>query len=222
MRMLGVMPWSDLDSHVTVEDVQEAGKLLKRHRIKVSRVRFIGGEPSMHPDLKSIYDAVYREWEPRLVRTFTNGLVPVPEGIKSVRVWDRDKRKKKHREYYISPADVGVPMELNKGVCRRVQNCGRLFSAYGFAVCDMAPVVGRLLGVYAYHPHPVFDMPTDLCRHCIESVSWKTRGELRQAVRRGEIEYPTKTYREGIKSAKRHVFRPRRFLERLKEIQTGD
>ena len=220
LKMLGVLPWSERGVFITEEEICKAGELLRRHRIKPTFIRVSGGEPALHPDLERIHAAILRGWGVDSAWIYTNGVIPIPKHMAGwkARVVGEERKKANHAKFYISPADLGVPM-TGKSHCHRNVFCGKLFSPYGFAACDLGPMIGRLMGIDAFHPYPVSDMPTDLCRHCIESVDKKTKSELRVAVDKGEIEYPTKFYQEGFKRAKQGSFHPKRFLDRLREVE---
>lgn len=219
MKMLDVLPYTDPDPHVTERDVEVAAILLRRYRIRVRRIRVSGGEPLLHPRFKDMCKLIKEEWDPGVMRIFTNDTKGQPKQGRGTtyRTISIADKVGEHRPQLISPADLGVSSRQNYAGCGIRSSCGRCFDTYGFACCGQASVLERVLGVDTHSAYPVLQAVPELCRHCIFSLGRRSQRRLWNAVWNGEIEYPTKTYREGIKRERNAPLERKRFLERLSE-----
>ena len=151
---------------------------------------------------------------------FSNGIKDrpsIPNTRYRVAAPTLEEKEVKHTPPMISPLDLGLtPSRGFNGYCHRQRACGRLFDCYGFSFCIFAGAIGRVLGIDPYKPHPVLDGNIDICGHCPFTMGVGGAFKLFDDVNQGKIEYPTKTYREGIQRIKRegHIKFPK-FQERL-------
>ncbi len=203
-RLLGAVPWPDSD--MTVEDVKLGWKRIQERSVAVQKVRVSGGEPLLHPDFVELMEAINATWNRRYTRqrrtcVFTNGSLPLPprrEWRYNLSGTGPDKTESL-KPPMISPSDLGMPFNRRPGgFCQRQFGCGRLFDAHGFSFCFLAGPVGRMLGIDTYHAYPALDMEEEICGHCPFAVGVRGAFALFRAAASGELEYPTKTYREAI------------------------
>ena len=130
---------------------------------------------------------------------------------------DMDTKKVRHIPYYASPYDLGIePTHGFADACSMASGCGRSFNAYGFTPCMQYPHIGRLLGRDVHSAHPKFLGDFEICKHCICSLSRVRRLKLQKGIVEGKVEYPTKTYREGIERETEHPTKMTDFLDRFK------
>ncbi len=215
---LNKLPWPDSD--ITVEDIKLGGRIAKNYVHQVGKLRISGGEPMLHPRVVECCKAIKESWNGDRLFFFTNGTFKL---IKDLPVTYRvappsDWKKKSFGPPMISPMDLGLqPMYGFTRPCDMMNKSGRLFDAFGFSFCQHAGTTGRLLGIDAYEPRPVLLGIPSMCQHCIFTVPRKKQVELWQAVRDKKIEYPTKTYKEGLKRALEEPIKFKKFQERFVE-----
>ena len=220
MKLLGLLPIETRESDVTREHVLAVSSILKRHKIRMGRLRVTGGEPTLIDDFKGMFEFIKRVWRPFVVRVYTNGILPLPWGEKRIgsvmRPMPMDRKKERHVPFYISPADLGIAPKLGfSRACRITTSCGRSIDAYGFSPCLMYPGIGRVLGRDLHYAHPKLLGEEDVCRHCICSLPKGEQRGLQERAKRGDFEYPTKTYREGIEREKEEPVKFENFFDRI-------
>ena len=221
LKMLGVLPIGDASTDLTEKHVREAGRLLSLYKIRIRRLQISGGEPFLHPAFLDRFQQMKDSWKPLVVRIYTNGTLASPWGKKRVgstlRLISMDDKKTMHVPYYASPFDLGIsPVHGFSSACARMSACGRSFNAYGFTPCTQYSHVGRILGRDVHSSHPKILGDVEICKHCICTLPPKKRGWLRAEIRKGGVEYPTKTYREGMEREKEQPTKMTDFLTRLK------
>jgi hypothetical protein len=187
-RYLDHVPWPDSD--MKLENLKIGRERVRQCNVVIQKARVTGGEPLLHKEFQKAMRIVCDEWnnsnQGRTV-VFSNGILPLP----SPKGWRYRVSKDPVGERFnqttmISPADVGLPFHYKSALmCFRQKGCGRLYDAFGFTFCIYA-----LVG------------PPDICRHCVWSCGVKRAFKLFEAVHQGELEYPSKTYREGIARCK--------------------
>lgn len=216
-RFLNVMPWKDSD--LSEGDLKRAGELVHQRGYQPGRIRFTGGEPLLHPQFDRMVDAVWETWKPlRCLVSFTNGVLPRPR-YRLRYSWGKSKNKGHDvmRPWMISPADLGMSPHGGFRVgstCWAQRGCGRLFDAFGFAPCVFAGSLGRVLRMDPYYAEPVLWNDREMCKHCLCTLNRARQLRLQDAVMRGEIEHPTKTYRAGVERFLEEPFTFQKFGER--------
>ena len=223
-KMLGVLPWTDPDPHVTMDDIKVSGILLRRMKIKVRRLRVQGGEPLMHPQFTEMFKAFQKEWNVGTMRVHTNGIIKPPwKNYHTFRVNPMKAKKVLHRPAMWSPEDLGLkPIHGTRASCGILRGCGRTFDCYGFASCLKASTIGRMIGVDVHGPYPVMQPDPEICKHCNCSQPKRVQRRIHKQIEAGEIEYPTKKFRFGIEWEKKLPLEMPRFLERLSEFEDVD
>lgn len=210
-RYLDKAPWPDSD--LSPEDIERGFEVLKAAGITVNKVRLTGGEPLCHPHFVKCLEAVRRTWghdyifkRNSRVCVFTNNILhrPTVEGFRYNYNDDRFKKgeenlSQRHKPYCISPADLGLKGECGTTrYCHRQYSCGRLFDAFGFAGCVFSGPIGRVLGIDPYSAKFQLKAKEEICRHCIWSLRTGHALQLLLNAEQGNVEYPTKTYKEGF------------------------
>lgn len=219
-RLVGVLPIPDCE--VTLDQLAEAGRRVRRFLAqqhlggRLGVVKLSGGEPLLRPDLRQLCDVVIQEWNPsHALKVCTNGTLAVPDW-KDVYFRRSLVHRKVHYPFAVSPFDLGIPQtELGwKTPCRPQNFCGQGFDAFGFQACPFAGIIGRVLGIDPYCRHPVLMNIQEICAHCVYSISPRIRDRVEKAITRGEVDYPSETYREGIARCREDAPHLRRFEER--------
>lgn len=211
-QMFDHLPCGGADSDVTEEDIIASGRLLEQAGIVVYKLRFSGGEPLLHPNLDRISELSKKHWKPTgWFRTYSSGRgVDMKQPMSGhLKVNTPAAKLEFHQPMLISPVDVGLKTVQGVGkMCMFQRKCGMAFDAYGFSVCTRAWSLGRLFGFNIHHALPVLDGNEQLCEHCLHSISEQDRLQVRRAVAAGEIEHPSKTFREAIELRKVEGFVP--------------
>ena len=201
------------DSDITTDEIIVASKVLMFYSQSIDKVRVFGGEPLLHPEVKSICNAIRHYWQPkRYMGVFTNGIYRNNmEGIYSkIRPVD----KKEHIPIMISPYDLGIFSDIGfTKQCAFQNKCGNSFDCFGFTSCAMAPSFGRLFGIDVHHWAPVLFTDPNFCRHCLWSLGSSKQRVIKKAINNGEIEYPSDTFRKALQD--RVLYQPKRFLDRI-------
>ena len=212
-RFLDILKWPDSD--MSVRNLKKAANIISHSQFKPGRIRFTGGEPLLHPEIREMVNIVNEQWKPELrLVMFSNGAIKL-KGRLPLRLNSTTPDEKKHRPYLISPADLGIESTGGwKTYCHVKKGCGLLYDCYGFSFCVHAGAFGRLLRIDPYKQKPFKEGIEEICRHCICSVAVSHRFKLQDAAMQGDFEYPTKTYREGIKAFKKKPFVFKRFEDR--------
>lgn len=200
-RFLDQLPW--LDSDLSLDSLEKAGKLVHQAGINPNKARITGGEPTLHPDLPGICRIVREAWNPTLrIVVLTNKTQPLVliQQYNARYSWDGPEKAQRHRPWMISPVDLGLQPKkgFNGQDCWVQRGCGRLFDTFGFAACVFAGALGRILGLDPYQPLPVLEMGAGFCQHCICSLPRGKQWAIWKAAQQGELAFPTKTFAKGL------------------------
>jgi len=220
LKMLGVLPINNEATDLSEEHIREAGRLLKKYKMRIRRLRISGGEPLLHPEFSVRFQLIREAWNPAVIRVFTNDTLALPWGKKYIgsilRPISMDLKKIRHVPYYASPFDLGISPESGfSSACAMSSSCGRSFNSFGFTPCMQYPHIGRILGKDVHSSHPKILGDVEICKHCICTLPRRKRWEVQLGIKNKTIEYPTKTYREGIAREKEQPTKMVDFLERL-------
>jgi hypothetical protein len=208
------MPWGNSD--VSFEDLYLGAEEVKRAGIRIEKTRVTGGEPLRHPDFIECMKIICDKWRGDFVLEGEHRIqhkIPVfttvedrpapPRGTWRYRPSPSEPTERDFQPPMVSPLDLG--MEPIVGVeieCERQYGCGRLFDAHGFHFCIYAGAIGRVLGVDHYSAKPILKGTKDICGHCPYSQGVRGANKLWRKVTVGHVEYPTKSYREGVERCK--------------------
>ena len=218
MKLLGLLPMDDPESDLTERHVEMIGKLLRSHSIRIRRLRISGGEPLLHPDFVYMLHLIREVWKPLVVRIFTNDTISFPSGIDprhTMRPIDMEQKRIRHIPFYISPADLGMePKHGFLDACKMSRECGRSVNVFGFTPCMQYPHIGRMLGKDVHFSRPKLLGDLEICQHCICSLPKHEQRTVRSKIVNGKIDYPTKTYREGIVREREQPTEMKSLLER--------
>jgi len=202
-RLIGVLPWEDEDTDISMEDVRRAGELLKEHKIQVALLKVTGGEPTIHPQFVELCNEL-KGWvgEKGAVRISTNKAARDPRldsSFKSRATPGKDQQViKRHVPVLVSPTDLGLDTSYMFN-CKMMTACGPMFDVFGFAYCQRAGPLGRLLGIDPYKTMMTTEVIPEICKHCPQSLTKTKSRKILEAACNGEIEHPTKTWREALK-----------------------
>jgi hypothetical protein len=219
-RFLDIVPWN---VDLSIEDLKAGWKAICETDSTIVKVRITGGEPLMHPNFDECINYINQTWNSkatiRLV-VMSNQILP-RRPLRKLRYRGFTSQEQKiaaHEPPMISPKDLGLsPIYGTDIICSGQRGCGRLFDPYGFSYCVYSGPIGRVLGIDPYQTYPVLQGQQEMCEHCTYSLDRKVAVKLFQQVRDGKLEYPTKSYKEGVARIKDgvNVDFPK-FQERLK------
>lgn len=214
-----------------VEHARQAVDQLIAQNIGVHRVTISGGEPCMNSDLPGILQEFARL--KTTVRILTVGdprtkslrdsialpnskfkWVESPVDVPSDRASGKnsrshESRKRFHRPYWISPADIGLEATYDK--CANHGWCGRGLDNNGFTICGQAGILGPLLGIDPYLPlsangsgsdiarHTTTAIPK-MCKHCPYGLTKAERGRMYSAFDRGDLPAVSETFVKAFKA----------------------
>lgn len=216
-RFIDVVKWDD--TNMVVEDIIEGARMCLRSHVNAVWVKVAGGEPLVHPQFYSLCEAIKEHWIHTRRTKFTvasNAVIALKKNH-NLRVRMSAPKEKYHQPVMISPKDLGInPVLGYVRMCKTILRCGRMFDTFGFTSCAYAGVIGRMINYDPYSERPIMFGDIRICEHCPMSVSFKTREKLRKKVAKGELEYPTKTYREGTERLRDDPITFTKFQERLR------
>ncbi len=226
-RLVGV---ADIPGEITPEQLRRAIDTLNEQRVKVTLVTLAGGEPFLNPHYQGLLDELPRLKWLRLVRCLTNAVdterqkqYTFPNVEHITYRWvpaplDDHTGKDKHTPFLISPADLNI--QASGEHCSVRGYCGRGLDAFGFSMCGVAGVLGRLLQINPYDPvDPVIDYDDNICRHCIYGLPRAKQREIIEQTKTGDIKHPTQTYREGLRQY-RQLAEPETLYQLMPSTQT--
>ena len=176
-RNCGVVPAGIDMSIPQIWSFVEQSLSLKR---QWKRIDIIGGEPTLHKDLKVIFDLVkiYKNKYPRCkVRLSSNGhgqhvenvLKTVPEWV-IVRNSSKEDKNQPHDAYRCAPVDMG---EVDVYACSVPWRCGIGLTKHGYFPCgagaSLAKVFGLDIGIknlVDVTPESLKKQMVKLCKYC--------------------------------------------------------
>jgi hypothetical protein len=165
---------------MSVEQVKEFTDKLRSEDRYTSRVKVVGGEPTVHPQFLEIIEVLSVACvEGRIgkVAVNTNGVtarqyvgMTLPPGIS----WKfSPPKKKRHRPFLWSPKDLCL---LSHGPCKMTRVCGYSLDSKGWLPCSAAPAIVKMFDLeYLYKPFdgPLPEKPwgmEELCQDCIHGI----------------------------------------------------
>jgi hypothetical protein len=202
-RLVGVIKIPDSD--LTPDQVRYAIRMLREMRFYSVRIKISGGEPEMNPHIEEIVDLISTYLKPKHLWVLQNGILPDAVERERAVVKINALPKQNHDPFAVSPIDAGLEEHQMVHACLNRSQTGGAFDSHGFTFCALAPIIGRVLRINPYKPYPIFDQDYDICRHCPLSLNKVGRQKLYSwAQLTGN--YPSKTYKEGIKAYKEDPF----------------
>jgi hypothetical protein len=189
----------------------------RRMGIEWRRIRLLGGEPTLHPELPSMLEALmtYRRTHHSGMRIVlcTNGsgrrvrrtLDSLPEGVE-VKNTFKGQRQRLFRPFNMAPRDLKRNRwaDFSSG-CRILTDCGIGLTPMGIYPCAIAGGIDRIFG-FGLGRQELPDAPDDMadqldvfCRLCGHfGFAWPTRRVRRSAT--WENAYAAIARREGTKT----------------------
>ena len=200
-RSCGKVPPGD---DMSIEQVRRFITDSERRGYGWKRIRIMGGEPFMHPEIGGILMEFsgYASRHPRcLVEVYTNGIEGVPEGVPeniTVHNTRKDVRPNRFDPYNLAPADLN-PGYRPRG-CWITTDCGVGFNVHGFYCCAAGAALDRLFGFglaseWADDPGIEKGKAT-LCRYCGHGVYPGYRGRDERPLI-GEGDLMSESWREA-------------------------
>jgi len=195
------------DSDVTLEQLHGMADSLKKHKIKMKYIKVLGGEPLIHYDflgaMNVLKERVLDEGIAKSVNIVTNAILDRPElPDERFHYWLSPVKEKQHIPVLASPSDLGLEDKM-RDVCITKKRCGFSFDAWGFTFCPISGVLGRVLGIDTYVdsiPESILDK--NICKHCPFGLPVGYKKQITKGVKNKSIEYPSKTWKEGLEREK--------------------
>jgi len=182
IRSCGIAPSSD---RMTVEQVKKFIKSNIDNNMKWGKIRAMGGEATLHPDVLEILDLLVeykRNHAPdTCIEIVTNGygkkvmsvLSKVPKGVKIANTAKKSRVQDKFFAFNLAPRDLLYYKFADYSVgCRGMNACGLGVTPYGYYVCPMAGGIDRVFGFDIGRKEmplpgdPMLDQTTVICQYC--------------------------------------------------------
>ncbi|MEK6832815.1 MAG: radical SAM protein [Nanoarchaeota archaeon] len=191
------------DSDMIPEQIIKLGEQLKSKEIYIKKIKIVGGEPLLNPNIIDIVeelDKLKTEGLIGYIKINTNTTIPVPDGLRkyNMRWLGSSKKKKKHIPFPYSLLDCGLEPEK----CNIPNGCGLSLDKWGFLPCSPAIPLVRILNkpeLYSKTVPSNIYFIKELCSHCSHAMpaNWK-KDNMSFGLKDNNI-CPTKTMVEGIK-----------------------
>lgn len=139
-----------------------------------TRIGIMGGEPTVHPQLHEILNILheYHIFNPTChFWTRSNCIIPFdcPGWVE----FQENKDHSYHHAFYVSPIDVGYPMD--KRTCHVLYDCGLMYSVNGYLPCCNSNVHIRALrlvdGVQSLR-NVTYESMMQLCKLYCKHCGW--------------------------------------------------
>lgn len=138
------------ESDMTVDQIEGFLRMSENMGYEWRRIRIMGGEPFLHPDIEVIlglfsrYGDIHRDCE---IEVYTNGTydpgISVPENVR-IHNTRKDQRANRFDPYNIAPIDMDPGYE-GRG-CWISSECGMGLNLHGFYCCAAGAAIDRVFG----------------------------------------------------------------------------
>lgn len=159
------------DSDMTLAEVE---KFIQQIKIRndVERIRIMGGEPFLHPELEEICKMIKNDLDDHPLDILTNKTIYKEDvycGIEVVNIYSMEDKKRLHLCALVSPTDTKQKRTAEK--CHSMLHCGISCSKYGWSPCGNGGAIARL---FKLNDFLTKEIPPDLnwgdmnllCNHC--------------------------------------------------------
>jgi hypothetical protein len=175
-----VAEFPDREDHMTLEQIKVFIDEIRERDIFVERLKWVGGEPLVHPQFIEIHKMLGDAIDEGLigkVNISTNCVSKQPEGFvnhKKIRWMRSPLTAKKHLSFYWHPEDCGQP---TSGFCSHPRVCGMSLSKDGWLPCSPAIMIAGGFDLEKYYRDdvPLEPWGEELCSHCVYSGPRKWR-----------------------------------------------
>lgn len=162
------------ESDMELTQIRRFLELSEQNGHNWKRIRVLGGEPLMHPEIAAILNELnsYKIRHPScLIQIYTNGLIPVKISIPSGIILENTAKTSpvnRFDPYNVAPCDLN-PKFVPKG-CWITRDCGIGFNCNGFYICGAGAAIDRVFGfgVAADSPDTIDTQKqySALCKYC--------------------------------------------------------
>lgn len=148
------------NSHMTIDQIHKVIRQTKDSRRKFKKIRILGGEPLLHPDIIDIMNLLleFRESESpeTAVEIVTNGygdkvrevINLIPEGIEITNTHKTSSYVETFEAFNLAPRDItNFSAEDYTKACWITRDCGMGLNIYGYYQCAVAAGIDRVLGL---------------------------------------------------------------------------
>lgn len=163
---------------MSVDQIQSFVNELYYNNNQLKRIKLLGGEPTLHPELQSILEILteYSSKAGTKLQIATNGTQPLDTITKFPNIGIINSAKKSPvQDFYpfnISPIDTLFKYSDFSIGCRQIETCGVGMNAYGFYPCTPGAAIDRVFGFnigrkeYPHFNNDMTDQLEVLCKHC--------------------------------------------------------
>lgn len=197
-----------LDDDMTVQQVEKFVQNLAFEKRHISRVKLVGGEPTVHPQFMEICEVLSSAHQTGLIdkiKVNTNTVTQkqfegktLPPGVR----WQKSPPSgKTHRPFLWSPRDLGI---ISRGPCKMVRVCGMSLDVKGWLPCSAAIAIARLFGHEDLYKPLDGPLPVDawgmdrLCPDCLFGVSEESVRGRELSVMPAMWEMPSPRWAEAL------------------------
>ena len=168
------------DDDMSVEQIQTFLNQSIQSGISWKRIRIMGGEPMLHPEIETIlgfFNSYGESFSNTEIELYTNGLpkkhmIQVPDRIQ-VHLTEKNSRENPEFEpYNLAPIDFsGIKKDFSQG-CWITSYCGLGLNKYGYYPCAAGAAVDRVFGFDVGHKELPFseeqlsEVKSILCAYC--------------------------------------------------------
>ena len=169
-----LFPWMpQADSDMTIEQIERLIGEVKENRT-VQRIRIMGGEPLVHPQVVEVSRLLHKELlvpgHIQFLDFFSNGDGITQKVLRALPPMTiKLSRWKHHNRMLVAPKDTGQSYRVP---CKRPSHCGVCLNAYGYWPCAAGGSVAKLFQMHQYVQHKLptetnaFGDLTALCELC--------------------------------------------------------
>ena len=142
------------DDDMSVEQIQGFIEQSEKQDHNWKRIRIMGGEPLLHPDIETILDIFHKykiKHPDTEIEIFTNGIskekeILIPAGIKIHSTFKTDMHNDKFEPYNLAPVDIFSNETNYTSGCWITSYCGLGLNKFGYYPCASGAAIDRVFG----------------------------------------------------------------------------
>ncbi len=185
------------------EFVQQLRDAKNQGRLTMGRLKWVGGQPTMHPHFREIFWILAAAADEGLIEAIKishNCVTEIPSWARHPKVfWCKSPiSRKKHTPITWSPVDLGIPTKLG---CSMLTRCGASLSKDGWLPCSAAIFITKVFDLEHLYKKEIPSEPwglEELCPHCIHSMPKEWVDQYFREHKGLEKVEPTATWRKAL------------------------
>jgi uncharacterized radical SAM superfamily Fe-S cluster-containing enzyme len=144
------------DSYMTIEQVKKFIRQTKDTSRDLKRIRVLGGEPLLHPNILEILDILLEDSQGIIIEVATNGygekvketINSIPSHINVINSYKTSPEIENFEPSNLAPSDLtDFSQKDYENACWITQECGIGFNQYGYYHCAVAAGIDRVMGI---------------------------------------------------------------------------